>query len=66
MFISLFFGGRILENNKTPADYNIQKESTIGVGYLFKIDFEGVIYEKTIYVVCPCCSGEGDLFGFLS
>ena len=55
-----------MENNKTPADYNIQKESTIGVGYSFKIDFEGVIYEKTIYVVCPCCSGEGDLFGFLS
>ena len=41
-FFSIFFG-RMLEDNRTLADYNIQKDCTIEVGFLYKLNFEGNI-----------------------
>ena len=54
----------MLEDNRTLADYNIQEDSTIQVGYLYNINFEGVIYQKAGTGCSVCCGG--DLFGFLS
>ena len=39
-----FLVEKLLEKNRTLADYNIQKEYTIDVGYLIKLNFEGKIY----------------------
>ena len=55
----------MLEDNRTLADYYIQKECTIEVGFLYKLNFKGVIYKKA-GLGCYCCDGHGDLFGFLS
>ena len=57
--------GKMLEDNRTLADYFIRKESTIEMGFLYKLNFEGIIYKKA-GLGCPCCGGHGDLFGFIS
>ena len=62
---SLMFNSKMLEDNKTLADYNIHEGSFIFVGFLYKINFYGVIYKKG-GIGCGCCGGRGDLFGFLS
>ena len=51
----------MLQNNRTLADYNIQKEYTIDVS---KLNFEGKIFEKA-GLGCVCCNNP-DLFGFIS
>ena len=58
-------GEKMLEDNRTLGDYNIGKEALIMLGYLYILNFEGVIYKKT-GLGCYCCGGNGDLFGFLS
>ena len=35
------------------------------MGYLYTLNFEGVIYKKT-GMGCSCCGRNGDLFGFIS
>ena len=58
-FQKLTFGGRILDNEKILADYNIQKESTLYLSYVtyaycFIIYGEGKRLKIRDY--CPCCS----------
>ena len=60
---SLLFNWKMLEDNKTLADYNIHEGSFIFVGYLYKINFEGVIYKKG-GIGCGCCGGRGDFLDF--
>ena len=56
---TLFFNGRILQNEKTLADYNIQKESVLRL-YVDKTAYCFIIYGKgerfKINGYCPCCS----------
>ena len=62
---SLIKSGRMLEDDRTLNDYYIGEYSIIEMGYLYILNFEGVIYKKA-GLGCYCCGGHGDLFGFIS
>ena len=60
----ILFDGKILEDNRTLADYNITELSSIFIrsGYCYNIIYEGIKYQKK-GPGCHCCGG--DIFGFM-